>query len=180
MKTIKSFTYKNYKVSILAEYKEAEWDNGFGLDDGLDIVTLETYINKETSFVIGHGQPHKVQIVEAQKGNHKKLHKNLLEAIHFTEKESRNYVDKLVREKEITDGLPDSLLNSEEVEKEDVEDKINILEDVISISLGTIESMEKYFRGYQYQADEQKRKKLSEYLSSNFLRDLEKLGKSHG
>lgn len=122
MKKIKSEEYKGYQIIVNAEFKEGtskEYSTtSFNPIATCDSVQLEVKYYQGNSIIVGYGMiSEKSKVVERQ-DNHEKLYESLNKEIDRLVTKVKGDIDKKVREKEMTDGLPESLLKKESIEDE--------------------------------------------------------------
>lgn len=131
MKTIKNETYKGYKIEVKAEYKE---DSIVSMNPEYNYDSLKIEVHKEKLAVLGSWSvvknvPEESEVIEFRKAEKMKAYDSLNKTADKMIDKVKHYIDKEEREKEMTDGLPESLLV--EVDKNTEEDKKDDLYDVI-------------------------------------------------
>ena len=119
MKTVKNEEYKGYKIRVEVEYKE--FPAGYITEkskDGQDVkryegdrqrVDIRTTVNNKLGNFLLSGTE-KNDFVEIYSGEHKVLYEKLTKKIDEVYTKAKQYVDRKIREKEMTEGLPESLL----------------------------------------------------------------------
>ncbi|MEK4025312.1 hypothetical protein [Sporosarcina sp. FSL W7-1283] len=112
MKTIKSEGYKGYQITVGVEFKEDT--TTYIHHENLDSVKYKVTVQKgllPSKMLFGS--------VEKEKSKREEMYDALDKGIEKMVKQAKEQINKEVREREITEGLPESLLNmSEDVEIE--------------------------------------------------------------
>lgn len=120
MKTIKNETYKGYTVKVFAEFKESTTAYEYS-GISYDSVLLSAYAQRHGIEYFRHED-----IIEKKSDERTEMYDDMNKSIASMMKSIKKSIDKVAREKEMTDGLPESLL-VEIRTQEIVESYINLI-----------------------------------------------------
>jgi len=127
MKTLKEFGYKGYIIDVKAKFKESTREYS-DIEAFYDSVLIEMSVRQAGFPIFQEGKT-----IEKRRENKVELHNSMLDSIEGLIDKAKLIIDKKVREEEMTNGLPESLLAEEPKEKASeeavIEVKIDIDED---------------------------------------------------
>lgn len=104
MKTIKNETYKGYTVKVFAEFKESTTVYVYS-DISYDSVLLSAYAQR-----YGNEYFRYEDVIEKKSDERTEMYNDMNKSIASMMKSIKKNIDKVIREEEMTDGLPESLL----------------------------------------------------------------------
>lgn len=107
MKTIKEESYKGHSIRVDAEYKEDAVKYSITPEANEDSIKIELYVSKEGRSLSRRVDEGSIRFGKTEKG---KAFDLLNEKTNKIINKAKKDIDKKLREKEMTDGLPESLL----------------------------------------------------------------------
>jgi hypothetical protein len=105
MKTIKAEIYNGYSVTIRGEFREKtqEYVSPKEIHDTVDI----------SLSVVGKGVSHfEMKMIQESRNKREEMYSSVIKTVEDLFEKAKEIINKKVREKEMTDGLPESLLSS--------------------------------------------------------------------
>lgn len=159
MKTVYDKNYKGYRVEVFAEFKEGtkvERPLGKSVPSIIyDSVRFEAKYHTE----YGYSRP-VYRTIEGKRENRKEIYERFAEELNEVVNILEKKIDQLVREREITEGLPESLLTVDE--SSDEKEEGGLYDAVYEVAIQAIEDTDA--------------KKVVEVVDK-FMKALEKLNK---
>ena len=130
MKNIKQETYKGYSIKVDVQYKEDVMVYSSEPSWNLNAIKIVAQKTKLGSFEISRPDTD-TRTIEFEKNKKEEAYVRLNDEVDKMIKKIKKEVDKEIREKEMTDGLPESLLKKEYRGNDIAELLNNIVESVL-------------------------------------------------
>lgn len=164
MKTIKEFEYKGHKVTVKAKFKENTKEYVYK-HVFYDSVLVELTVRKDWRLIFQDGTT-----IEKEREDRVGLQSSMFESVDSLVFKAKEKIDKLVREEEITNGLPESLLGKEP--KDEVNEQPSE-EIVIEVKMNLDMGFNKLMYEIANKAIEDRQKESIEKFASALSKNLE-------
>ena len=164
MKTLKEFGYKGYIIDVKAKFREStrEYPN---IEAYYDSVLIELTVRQAGFPIFQEGKT-----IEKRRENKVELHNSMLDSVDSLIVKAKLIIDKKVREEEMTDGLPESLLAEEP--KEEANEKTEEIEIEVKMNLNA--DFNELMYEIANKAIEDRQKESIEKIASALSKSLER------